>query len=212
MEAAKLKIQLDQTEESCRAYVRIWQELLEEKNGGKLTRADADFIVTKLLEITAAKKASLLGGPNAPHLANAAAEAGIRMDGIVGSVRRDLEIRIRRQQAFPTGNSKTIRTDDYRFAKLALDEARKSVSEADDKPHPKVGAVVVKDGQVISVAHRGEVLGNHAEFVALEKKLADSPVAGATVYTTLEPCTTRNHPKIPCAERLVERRVGRVVI
>src|SRR5882757_1259621 len=104
MEAAKLKIQLDQTEESCRAYVQIWQDLLEERNGGNLTRADADFIVAKVLEITASKKASLLGGPNAPRLANAAAEAGIRMDGIVGSVRRDLEIRIRRQQAFPTGN------------------------------------------------------------------------------------------------------------
>jgi pyrimidine deaminase RibD-like protein len=112
-------------------------------------------------------------------------------------------------------SSQTIESpvaDDYKFAKLALEEARKSVAEGDNKPHPKVGAVVVKDGQALSVAHRGEVLGNHAEFMALEKKLADSPVAGATVYTTLEPCTTRNHPKVPCADRLVERRVGRVVV
>src|SRR5579859_71782 len=102
--------------------------------------------------------------------------------------------------------------DDRKFARMAIDEARKSVGEKDDRVHPKVGAVVVKDGRVLSTAHRGEQPGNHAEFVALEKKLSDEAVAGATVYTTLEPCTTRNHPKIPCAERLIERRVARVVI
>lgn len=103
-------------------------------------------------------------------------------------------------------------SNDRKFARLAIDEARKSVGENDERVHPKVGAVVVKDGRVLSTAHRGEQPGNHAEFVALEKKLSDEAVAGATVYTTLEPCTTRNHPKIPCAERLIERRVARVVI
>ena len=95
---------------------------------------------------------------------------------------------------------------------MAIDEARRSAPEQDGRPHPLVGAVVVKNGQVLSAAHRGEAAGNHAEFIALEKKLSDEAVAGATVYTTLEPCTTRNHPKIPCAERLIERKVARVVI
>src|SRR5882762_4773457 len=63
--------------------------------------------------------------------------------------------------------------DDRKFARMAIDEARKSVSEKDDRVHPKVGAVVVKDGRVLSTAHRGEQQGNHAEFVALEKKLSD---------------------------------------
>jgi pyrimidine deaminase RibD-like protein len=103
-------------------------------------------------------------------------------------------------------------SDDRRFACLAIEEARRSVSEPDGRPHPKVGAVVVKNGQVLSSAHRGEESGNHAEFIALERKLAESIVAGATVYTTLEPCTTRNHPKIPCARRLIERKVARVVV
>jgi pyrimidine deaminase RibD-like protein len=102
--------------------------------------------------------------------------------------------------------------DDRKFVRMAIDEARKSVSEKDDRVHPKVGAVVVKDGRVLSTAHRGEQPGNHAEFVALDKKLTDEAVAGATVYTTLEPCTTRNEPKIPCAERLIDRKVARVVI
>jgi pyrimidine deaminase RibD-like protein len=101
--------------------------------------------------------------------------------------------------------------DDSRFARLAIEEARKSLPE-DDRPHPKVGAVVVKDGRVVSKAHRGESPKSHAEFIALEGKLVDDLVAGSTVYTTLEPCTTRNHPKIPCAQRLVERKVARVVM
>jgi len=56
---------------------------------------------------------------------------------------------------------------------LAIDEARKSVSEQDGKPRPKVGAVVVKNGKIISTAHRGEHPANHAEYIALEKKLSD---------------------------------------
>jgi len=102
--------------------------------------------------------------------------------------------------------------DDRRFALLEIEEARKSVPENDGRPHPMVGAVVVKNGKVLAVAHRGEAEGNHAEYIALEKRLSDAAVAGSTVYTTLEPCTTRNHPKIPCADRLVERKVARVVM
>lgn len=101
---------------------------------------------------------------------------------------------------------------DRRFMELAVAEARKSRSE-DDDVHPKVGVVVVKDGKEVVTAYRGELgEGDHAEFTALEKKLRDDPIAGATVYTSLEPCTTRSHPKIPCAERLVQRKVKRVVI
>ena len=81
------------------------------------------------------------------------------------------------------------------------------------RAHPKVGVVVVKDGKELAAAYRGELdRGEHAEFTALEKKLKDVEIAGATVYATLEPCTTRNHPKLPCAVRLAERKVRRVVI
>jgi pyrimidine deaminase RibD-like protein len=105
----------------------------------------------------------------------------------------------------------TLEGDDRRFGQMAIEEALKSVPE-DDRPHPKVGAVVVKDGRVLSKAHRGESPKSHAEYIALDQKLSDDLVAGATVYTTLEPCTTRKHPKIPCAQRLVDRKVARVVI
>ena len=101
---------------------------------------------------------------------------------------------------------------DRKFMEKAVKEARKSVDE-DGRVHPKVGVVVARGGKELAGTHRGEVAsGDHAEFTALEKKLADEAVAGATVYTTLEPCTTRNHPKLPCADRLIERKVKRVVI
>lgn len=101
---------------------------------------------------------------------------------------------------------------DNHFMQLAIEEARKSKAE-DGRIHPRVGAVVVKNGNIIASAHRGELVpGNHAEYTALELKLPEESLSGATVYTTLEPCTTRNHPKVPCAYRLIERKVSRVVI
>ncbi len=105
-----------------------------------------------------------------------------------------------------------ITDNDLKFMRLAIEEARKSKVE-DDRVHPMVGVVVVNDGKILASGYRGELTpGDHAEYTVIEKKLGDELLAGSTVYTTLEPCTNRNHPKIPCAERLVQRKVSRVVI
>ena len=94
----------------------------------------------------------------------------------------------------------------------AIDVSRACQSEL-GKVAPKVGAVLIRGGRMLATAYRGELAtGEHAEFTLLERKLSDQSLAGATLYTTLEPCTQRRHPKIACADRIVERRIKRVFI
>jgi pyrimidine deaminase RibD-like protein len=107
-------------------------------------------------------------------------------------------------------------TLDRKFCRMAADLAPKSIAENDGKPHPYVGVVVVKDGNVIATGFRGETGkgGDHGEFCALKKVNADVDnvdLTGCTVYTTLEPCTERKTGKTPCANRLIHGKVARVV-
>lgn len=102
---------------------------------------------------------------------------------------------------------------------LAIEEMKKSVPDNgrdDDKINPKVGAILATpDGEIIGTAHRGELRdGDHAEFTVLERKNSDKNLTGMVVYATLEPCApgARNHPKLSCAERIFNARIGKVYI
>lgn len=122
---------------------------------------------------------------------------------------------VRREIASASGSlqlSGPLRFTDGELMQLAVDLARKCVGEV-GKVTPKVGAVVAREGVVIGTAFRGELKpGEHAEFTLLERKLASTALAGATLFATLEPCTSRNDPKIPCANRIVERKITKVFI
>jgi pyrimidine deaminase RibD-like protein len=105
---------------------------------------------------------------------------------------------------------------DRKFCEMAVQLSKKSIAENDGKLHPYVGVVVVKDGGVIATGFRGETGkgGDHGEFCALKKLNADVDsvdLTGCTVYTTLEPCTERKEEKTPCANRLINGKVARVV-
>jgi pyrimidine deaminase RibD-like protein len=101
---------------------------------------------------------------------------------------------------------------DTNLANVAVEEARRSRQEANRTPL-FVGAVAARGAGLIAKAHRGEeALGEHAEFILLERKLKSERLAGATLFTTPEPCTKRGPGKVPCADRIIERRFSRVVI
>src|ERR1700688_1026445 len=107
-------------------------------------------------------------------------------------------------------------TVDRKFCEMAIQLSKKSIAENDGKLHPYVGVVVVTNGNVIATGFRGETGkgGDHGEFCALKKVNVDVDnvdLSGCTVYTTLEPCTERKTGKTPCATRLINGKVARVV-
>jgi diaminohydroxyphosphoribosylaminopyrimidine deaminase/5-amino-6-(5-phosphoribosylamino)uracil reductase len=75
-------------------------------------------------------------------------------------------------------------------------------------PNPVVGAVVVRDGEVVGEGWHERKGGPHAEVVALEA--AGDRARGATLYVTMEPCT--HHGSTPaCTDAVLAAGVGRVV-
>lgn len=68
---------------------------------------------------------------------------------------------------------------------LALAEAAKGGSAT--WKNPQVGAVIVKDGQLLATGYHHQYGQVHAERDAISK-LSSEQLAGATIYVTLEPC------------------------
>jgi len=75
-------------------------------------------------------------------------------------------------------------------------------------PNPTVGAVIVKNGQVVGEGFHEYDKRDHAEIVAL--KQAGEKARGATLYVTLEPCCTTGHTG-PCTEAVIRAGIRRVV-
>lgn len=78
-------------------------------------------------------------------------------------------------------------------------------------PNPRVGCVIVRDGEVIAEGHTQPAGFAHAEAHALQHAAANGvDVRGATVYVTLEPCSHHGRTP-PCADALIAAGVARVV-
>ena len=91
--------------------------------------------------------------------------------------------------------------------RLALREARKGLGRT--SPNPSVGAVVVKNGEVIARGYHKKAGTPHAEVHAL--RAAGEEARGATMYVTLEPCNhTGKTP--PCSHAVAAAGIARVVV
>ena len=101
-------------------------------------------------------------------------------------------------------------TTDSEFLQRALTLAEGGRGRV--SPNPLVGAVIVRDGQIIGEGFHAELGGLHAERAALaDCRERDGDPAGATMYVTLEPCAHEGRQP-PCVEAILEAGIGRVVI
>lgn len=96
--------------------------------------------------------------------------------------------------------------DKFYFMKKALQKAK----QAGEKGEVPIGAVIVKDGTIISSASNSRsgdaIATHHAEIIAIEKackKLKDWRLEGAEMFVTLEPCPM-------CAGAIVNARLKKV--
>lgn len=93
------------------------------------------------------------------------------------------------------------------FMKRAIELAKQGAGWT--APNPLVGAVVVKNGRVISEGYHRKYGELHAERNALAACTEDP--AGATLYVTLEPCCHYGKTP-PCTEIIIEKKIAKVVI
>jgi diaminohydroxyphosphoribosylaminopyrimidine deaminase / 5-amino-6-(5-phosphoribosylamino)uracil reductase len=97
--------------------------------------------------------------------------------------------------------------NDLVYMKQALSLAEKGAGYT--SPNPQVGAVVVKNHQVVGEGYHQVVGGPHAEVNAIDD--AGDDAKDATLYVTLEPCNHTGRTP-PCTEKILQAGIKRVVV
>jgi hypothetical protein len=116
--AARLNAALEMSEQVCRALQDIWLQLILQRNLGKIKREDVNFIMTKVQACARGKVAHVaqfLTTAQGPAPQWALEEAQRKMETIESVIARELEIKLREQEAFP---SQRVEPDTSFFAFL----------------------------------------------------------------------------------------------
>lgn len=101
-----------------------------------------------------------------------------------------------------------VRLDDRYYIRRALELARRAWGQT--HPNPMVGAVIVEGNSVVAEGWHAAAGQDHAEVAAL-KMLGRRPAAGASLYVTLEPCSTCGRTGA-CTDAIIEAGFSRVVV
>lgn len=107
-------------------------------------------------------------------------------------------------QAGASGSGTALTADEIHMAR-ALELAERGLNTTD--PNPRVGCVLVRDGQVIGEGWHVRAGEAHAEVLAL--RAAGGQAQGAVAYVTLEPCCHTGRTP-PCTDALIAAGVARV--
>ena len=102
--------------------------------------------------------------------------------------------------------------NDEFYMRRALRLARRAIGRT--SPNPMVGAVLVKDGKIISEGYHKRAGEPHAEAIAIKRAMpyeAES-LNGATLYVSLEPCCHTEKRTPPCTKAIINAGIKRVVI
>ena len=100
------------------------------------------------------------------------------------------------------------KTDHKVFMARALQLARRAWGQT--HPNPMVGAVIVESGRIVAEGWHHATGKPHAEIEALNA-LGRSPSADATLYVTLEPCSTHGRTGA-CTKAIIQSGIGQVIV
>lgn len=102
-------------------------------------------------------------------------------------------------------------SEDETWMRVAIAEARQGIGKT--APNPPVGAVIVRDGELLGKGWHKKAGQPHAEREAIADAVSRhgrDALRGATAYVTLEPCSTHGRTP-PCVDGLIEAGIVRVV-
>ena len=104
-------------------------------------------------------------------------------------------------------NNHNFTKEDRKYMELAIKLAERG--RGDTNPNPMVGAIIVKDGKIISSGYHRQAGFHHAEIEAINN--SSQSLESSTMYVTLEPCTFLGKTP-PCVNEIVKHKFKKIII